>query len=94
MSELAVQKAAGALGAYVSGIDLNDVVNSADLLEQVRNLAVEHQVLFFREQHIAPQVFQQFAEQFGEVMDHPAYAAVLMHLPCRFCKARLLRHRK
>lgn len=76
MSVLAVQKAAGALGAYVSGVDLKDVVGSADLVEQVRRLAVEHQVLFFREQPVSPRVFQEFAQQFGEVMDHPAYAAM------------------
>jgi taurine dioxygenase len=77
MSEsLTVTKAAGALGAYVSGVDLANVAASADLFAEIRALAVAHEVLFFREQNIAPPVFQRFAEQFGEVLDHPAYGTV------------------
>ncbi len=77
MSEsLTVTKAAGALGAYVSGVDLANVVASADLFVEIRALAVAHEVLFFREQNIEPPVFQGFAEQFGEVLDHPAYGTV------------------
>ena len=77
MSEsLTVTKAAGALGAYVSGVDLANVVASADLFDEIRRLAVAHEVLFFRDQNIAPRLLQAFAEQFGEVLEHPAYGTV------------------
>ncbi len=76
MGELSVRKAAGALGAYVDGVDLTDIVSSDNLFSTVRALAVEHEVLFFREQNVEPAVFQAFAETFGEVLAHPAYATV------------------
>ena len=76
MSELCVHKAAGALGAYVSGVNLADIVSSDNLFGTVRALAVEHEVLFFREQNVSAPVFQAFAEVFGEVLEHPAYTTV------------------
>ena len=39
-------------------------------------LALEHQVLFFRGQHIEPLDFQAFARRFGPVLGHPAYPLV------------------
>ena len=75
MSELlTVTRAAGALGAYVSGVDLADIVASVDLFTKVRALAVDHEALFLRDQNVAAPVFQAFAENFGEVLEHPAYA--------------------
>ncbi len=71
-----VKKAAGALGAYVNDVDLRDIVTSDDLFGEIRALAVEHQVLFFRDQDVAPAVFQEFARRFGDVLPHQAYALV------------------
>ena len=76
MSDLNVAKAAGALGAYVSGVDLADVVGSSELQGAIRELAVTHEVLFFREQALDAPEFQAFAKTFGEVLDHPAYGTV------------------
>lgn len=73
---LEVRKAAGALGAFVSGVSLADVARDSALFEQLRALALEHQVLFFRGQHIEPLDFQAFARRFGPVLGHPAYPLV------------------
>lgn len=71
-----VSKAAGALGAFVGNVDLARIVDDADLLGEIRRLAVEHEVLFFEDQAVSPEVFGAFARAFGEVLPHPAYATV------------------
>ena len=71
-----VRKAAGALGAFVSGVSLADVARDAELYAMLRELALEHEVLFFRGQHIEPLDFQAFARRFGPVLGHPAYPIV------------------
>ena len=71
-----VRKAAGALGAYISNVDLKDIVTSNNLFAKVRDLVIEHEVVFFRDQNVEPQVFQAFARSFGTVLDHPAYQTV------------------
>ena len=73
---MTVKRVGGALGAFVDGVDLATAVSSAEWVSRVRQWVLEHQVVFFRDQHVAPAVFQQFAAQFGEIMDHPAYGAV------------------
>ena len=70
---LEVRKAAGALGAYVSGISLADVARDGGLFAKLHGLALEHEVLFFRGQHIESLDFQAFARRFGPVLGHPAY---------------------
>ena len=71
-----IRKAAGALGGYVEGVNLADVVASDDLLKAVQSAALDYEVLFFRDQEVAPEVFQDFARSFGEVLGHPAYQTV------------------
>ena len=71
-----VDKAAGALGAYVKGVSLADAAGSADLFSQVREALLTHQVLFFRDQDISPIEYQAFARRFGQVEGHPAYQTV------------------
>ena len=73
---LEVRKAAGALGAFVSGASLADVARDSALFERLHALALEHHVLFFRGQHIEPLDFQAFARRFGPVLGHPAYPLV------------------
>ena len=73
---LEVRKAAGALGAFVSGASLADVARDSALFERLHALALEHHVLFFRGQHVEPLDFQAFARRFGPVLGHPAYPLV------------------
>ncbi len=71
-----LQKAAGAIGAYIDDVSLADVASSDALFAQIHAELLEHEVLFFREQDIAPPEFQAFARRFGQVEGHPAYATV------------------
>lgn len=71
-----VDKAAGALGAYVNNVSLADAAASSDLFGEIREALLTHQVLFFRDQDISPVAYQAFARQFGQVEGHPAYETV------------------
>lgn len=71
-----VDKAAGALGAYVSDVSLTDAAVSGDLFQEIRHALLEHQVLFFRDQALTPVEYQAFARCFGQVEAHPAYETV------------------
>lgn len=71
-----VDKAAGALGAYVKGVSLADAAASSDLFGEIREALLVHQVLFFRDQDISPVEYQAFARRFGQVEGHPAYQTV------------------
>jgi len=64
------------LGAFVTGVSLKDVATSDVVYGAVRKLLVQHEVLFFRDQEQTPGVFSAFAEAFGDVLGHPAYATV------------------
>ena len=67
------------LGAVVSGIDIAaELPQSA--IDQLGQLLVEHQVLFFRDQPISPQAQARFAARFGSLHVHPIYP-VLPDLP-------------
>lgn len=69
-----LKRAAGALGAFVSDIDLQQVTGDASLQSDLRQALVEHEVLFFRQQSLTAQQFAVFAGCFGPVQGHPAYA--------------------
>jgi taurine dioxygenase len=73
---LQIEKAAGALGAFVRNVSLADVARSTDLFTEVRSALLEHEVLFFRDQDITPLDYQAFARCFGQVEGHPAYPTV------------------
>ena len=71
-----IDKAAGALGAFVRDVDLADAIGSNDLFDSIRAALLEHQVLFFRDQHFTPQQQRAFAVRFGPIEPHPAYEVV------------------
>jgi taurine dioxygenase len=71
-----VSKAAGALGAYIEGVHLADVIADEGLVHEVRALALAHEVIFFRDQSVSPTVFARFARTFGEILPHDAYNTV------------------
>src|SRR5574337_1175380 len=61
---------AGALGAEVSGVDLSQPLDAATEGE-LHAAWMEHLVLFFRDQPIAPEQHKSFARRFGELHVHP-----------------------
>ena len=66
---------AAALGAEVTGVDLREPIDST-LLTALEDGLHQHQVLFFRDQRIAPQHHRALAAAFGEASPHPAYPTV------------------
>jgi taurine dioxygenase len=71
-----LDKAGGTLGAFVSGINIVDVIASDDLFAALLAALLEHQVLFLRDQRITPQQQRAFALRFGPIEGHPAYDVV------------------
>ena len=70
MPQLQVKRIAGALGAEIHGLDL-----AAGLTEtqaaQVRQIFLEHQVIFFRDQPLTSEQFVRFAQAMGEPIEYP-----------------------
>ena len=65
----------GALGAELHGVDL--ATNLSDkVLTAIRELLVEHEVIFFRNQNISHEQHKQMANFFGPLQTHPAYGTV------------------
>src|SRR4051794_27200886 len=59
-----VDRVAGACGAVVSGVDLAAGV-SDDVVAEVRRALLDHQVIFFRDQHLDPDQLVAFTHRFG-----------------------------
>ncbi len=68
--QLTVKPLAGAIGAEIHGIDLQAGVSDA-ILARIRDIWLEHGVVFFRGQTLPPQAFAAFARRFGEVVHYP-----------------------
>lgn len=76
MGQLTVTRAAGAIGAYVAGVDLADPVHVDRSFGTIARQLIEHQVLFFRDQPMSAAQYQAFAARFGEFDQHGAYPTV------------------
>jgi len=62
-----VQRIAGALGAEILDVDLSRDFSK----EKVREAFLEHQVVFFRDQHLDPAQFMAFAHSMGKPIEYP-----------------------
>lgn len=71
--QLQVKKATAAIGAYISGVPLERLVDDEGLGSALRELLLEHQVLFLRDQPLSANQFQALARRFGKALHHPAY---------------------
>ena len=65
-----VKKIAGALGAEISGLDLSKGV-SVTLAADIRQVFLEHQVIFLRHQDLTPAQFLAFAQAMGQPIEYP-----------------------
>ncbi|HEY4943224.1 MAG TPA: TauD/TfdA family dioxygenase [Rhizomicrobium sp.] len=65
-----VSRIAGALGAEISGIELSADLSPATVAE-LRQIWLEHLVLFFHDQNLPPARLLALARRFGEPMDYP-----------------------
>ena len=70
-----VKPMAGALGAELAGVSLQDPL-SHDLVAELRALLNEYEVLFFRDQPIDPAAQKALALSFGPLQTHPAYETI------------------
>lgn len=69
---LAVDRYAPALGATISGIDLNRDFGPG-VEKQLRQALLDHGVLFFRDQQLTPERFLDIARVFGKPLRHNPY---------------------
>jgi taurine dioxygenase len=66
---LQVVRLAGSLGAEVRGADVADL--SAERVEAIHQAFLEHHVLVFRDQKLAPEALVAFGAHFGKLFVHP-----------------------
>jgi taurine dioxygenase len=66
---LDVTRLAGSLGAEIRGVSLTEIGPAQ--VDEIQALLIEHQVLFFPEQHLAPEAHVAFGRNFGELEGHP-----------------------
>lgn len=67
---IVIRRVAGALGAEVEGVDLSQDLD-AETVAELRRAWLEHLVIFFHDQPLAPAAFLAFARRFGEVIEYP-----------------------
>jgi taurine dioxygenase len=65
-----VSPLAGAIGAEIGGVDLAADLDDATV-SAIRRTWLEHSVLFFRDQPLAPEQFLAFARRLGEPVEYP-----------------------
>ncbi len=65
-----IRKIAGALGAELTGINLSQELSSAEA-QSIRQALLDHQVIFLRDQDLAPAEFLAFAQDMGEPIEYP-----------------------
>jgi taurine dioxygenase len=69
-TRLDIRPLASALGAEIFGADLAQPLEDA-MIQALRAALLEHVVIFFRDQELAPQQLLALAERFGEAAEYP-----------------------
>lgn len=64
-----IRPTGAALGAEIRGVDLSKPVDDATL-RAIEDALHEHEVVFFRDQHISPEQHVAFSRRFGELEKH------------------------
>lgn len=70
MSSIEVKRVAGALGAEIHGVDLATGLTEP-VAARLRELLLEHQVIFFRDQRLDSAAFLRFARAMGQPVEYP-----------------------
>ena len=66
---ISAQRIAGALGAEIAGVDLSRPL-SDEVIGEIRQALLDHQVIFFHDQHLTPEQHLAFGRRFGELQIH------------------------
>jgi taurine dioxygenase len=69
-TDITVRPLTPTIGAEILGVDLSASLTPA-AMAQVKQALWDHQVIFFRDQHLSPQQHLSFGEQFGSLHVHP-----------------------
>lgn len=69
-TQLHVRRVTSAVGAVVEGVDLSRSLG-VDLVRQVRDVLLEHGVVFFRDQQLDDDQMDAFISQFGQPIPEP-----------------------
>jgi taurine dioxygenase len=75
---IGIERQAGALGAFVWGVDLSKPLADGDFA-LVRKAFLEHHVICFRDQEITPAQHLAFAARWGEIFVHPYVPSIEGH---------------
>jgi taurine dioxygenase len=59
------------IGGYVTNVNLGVASRAPSLIAELKNLLLQHRVLFFRDQDITRAEHVAFARHFGDLEDHP-----------------------
>ena len=70
MPQFQIQRSAGALGAEILGVDLAAGLTES-LAARIRQVFLEHQVVFFRDQQLTSEQFLAFARAMGQPVEYP-----------------------
>jgi len=65
-----VRKISGALGAEIMGVDLTKEL-TADLVKEIRDVFLNNNVIFLRNQPLSSQQFMNFARSMGKPVEYP-----------------------
>lgn len=69
-NQIVVLPMSGAIGAEIAGVDLSEALSEHGFATLHRAF-LQHQVLFFRDQHLTPDTQKAFARRFGTLYVHP-----------------------
>ncbi len=72
---ITVSRMAGALGAEIAGVDLSQDLSDA-VMDEIRVALLDHLVVFFRDQDLAPRRQLAFARRWGDIHLHPFMAGM------------------
>ncbi len=71
LAAFTVSPLAGALGAEIGGVDLVRAAHDDDQIAEIRRIWLEHGVVVFRDQPLAPEEFLAFARRIGPLARYP-----------------------
>jgi taurine dioxygenase len=80
ISKIKVRQLSGSIGAEISGFDLRKDLN-LDSAQWLRQLFLDHLVIFFRDQHLSLDQYMAFAKAMGEPIEYP-FVKGLDGYPC------------
>lgn len=84
---ITVERATPRIGAYLSGVDLNDIDDEA-VYAEIRDAVHEFGVVFLRRQPLTPAAFVRLGRRFGELeRNHPVFGS-----PEDYPEVQIIRH--